>query len=63
MTDFSRKLQDALAKKGWNQKQLADASCIDQAHISIMFNGKRTPSVPTIHRIAKALGISARDLL
>lgn len=46
-----------------NQSQFADKLGISQAAISQFEDGKRVPSIDTLDKIAKALGISVQSLL
>ena len=50
----------ARARKGWSQKQLSQASGIDQSDISKIERGVANPSVSTLARIAEALGCELR---
>ncbi len=49
-------------EKGMNQEQLAKASGLPQSHISRLENGQHSPSHKTISALAKALGVTTRDL-
>jgi len=46
-----------------NQSQFADTVGISQAAISQFEDGKRVPSIETLDKIAKALGLSVVSLL
>ena len=46
----------ARAHKNWSQKELSDASGIDQSDISKIERGVANPSVSTLKRLAEAMG-------
>lgn len=48
---------DGRAAKGMTQKDLADITGINQADISKLENGNGNPSLRTLERIAKGLGM------
>lgn len=51
-------------KKGLTQEELAlEAGLLNRAYIGYIERGERNPSTETISKIAKALKVSARDLL
>lgn len=50
------------AAKGLSQKEVTITAKIDKAQYSRIENGKTDPSVSTVERIAKALGISLAEL-
>lgn len=50
------------ASKGLSQKEVIMAAGLDKAQYSRIENGKTDPSVSTVAKIAKALGISLADL-
>jgi len=59
---FRERLQALLDRRGWRQKDLADAMGItQQALYSIISKGN--PKMTTIDRIAEALGCRPRELM
>ncbi len=50
-------------KKDMSQGDLATALNVDRAYISNIENGRMNPTLRTLERIAKALGISSSKLL
>ena len=50
----------ARAKKGISQKELSEATGIDQSDISKIERGVANPSIRTLHRIAEAVGAELR---
>lgn len=50
-------------EKGLTQEQLAEISGLSQQYISGLEQGRRNPTIVTIHELAVALGVSHIDLL
>jgi transcriptional regulator with XRE-family HTH domain len=48
---------------GWTQEDLAEVAGISVHYLSTIENGKRDPSVSTVMALAKALKVSAGELL
>lgn len=48
---------------GLTQEQLADLSGLSQQYISGLEQGRRNPTIVTVHELAQALGASHLDLL
>ena len=55
--DYGKALRLARALSGLQQQQLAELAEIDASYISLIEQGRRTPSVKFIHKLSKALGI------
>ncbi len=51
------------AAKGWTQEELAKRLKVDQSYVTLLEQGKRTPSLATLRRLAKALGVPLTELL
>lgn len=45
------------------QEQVAVAAGIDRAHLSLLENDHKSPTVDTLRRICRALGIAASEIL
>ena len=60
--NYSKALKFARAIAGLQQKELADLADIDASYISLIEQGKRTPSVRAIHKLSHALKIPAHLL-
>lgn len=45
-----------------SQEKLASLSGIDRSHIGFIEQGRRRPTVSTIHKIATALNVSLEDI-
>jgi transcriptional regulator with XRE-family HTH domain len=41
---------------------IASQAGVDKSHVSMIFSGKRMPSLPVAVRVAKAMGITVDDL-
>lgn len=50
-------------RRGWSQRTLAEAAGMKQPHIARLESGQNDPSLGTMRRLAKALGISLEDLV
>lgn len=55
--DYAKGLRIARALAGFQQQQLAERADIDASYISLIEQGKRTPSLKFIHKLSKAMGI------
>lgn len=58
MTIFQERLQEAMNKKGFAQKDLVAMSGITKGAISQYISGKMTPGEEKIQQLAKALGVT-----
>jgi transcriptional regulator with XRE-family HTH domain len=56
-------LKKIRTEKGISQGDICRALDMDRAYISALENGKRNPTVATLEKIAKVLGISVDQLL
>ena len=67
MTDHAKKLEENIkrirAVRGMSQGDLCRALALDRAYISNVESGKKNPTLSTITNIAKALNVSADELL
>ena len=63
---FFNELGDRIAKyrkqRGFSQEKLAAESDIDRVAVGYIEQGRRKPTVTTVYKIAKALGIKLEDL-
>lgn len=55
--DYGKALRLGRALSGLQQQQLAEKAEIDASYISLIEQGKRTPSVKFIHKMSRAMGI------
>ena len=56
------KIRELRKAKGWTQKQLAKAVGVSTNFIGYVERGVRKPSLDTLERIARALGVATKDL-
>jgi len=65
--DTAKKFGDNMKKirleKGMSQGDICRALNLDRAHICNIENGKQNPTLDTITKIAKALGVTSDQLL
>jgi transcriptional regulator with XRE-family HTH domain len=45
-----------------SQERLATESGVDRSHMGFIEQGRRRPTVPTLHRISKVLGMTLEEL-
>lgn len=48
--------------QGLTQEKLAERAEIDRSHMGFIEQGRRQPTLATLHKIANVLGISLEDL-
>ncbi len=67
MTTFRQKLGLKIRKfrkqKEITQEKLAELAKIDYSYLNLIENGNRNPSIKVITKIARALGVSPKELL
>jgi transcriptional regulator with XRE-family HTH domain len=56
-------VRQARERRGWSQETLAAEAGLDRSYMSGVERGVRNPSVLKLEAIARALHVSARDLL
>jgi len=60
---FAARIRELVRRRKWSQNQLADFAGLSRAQLSRVLNGKQSPTLGTMLKIAAALDVSARDLL
>lgn len=50
-------------RRGWTQAVLADRAGVSRIYVQKIENGTRTPPLPTLERLARALGLRLADLV
>jgi len=60
---FGKKLREVRLKRGKSQGDVAKVLGVHRSYISGLERGKRNPSLLTVHKVAKALGVFAKELL
>ncbi len=63
MSNISKNLRKAREKKGLSQERLARLADVANNTISNLEAGKQNPTLATIKKIARALGITSDELL
>lgn len=58
-----QKLQELRRQKGFSQKKFARLAGVSQSNISEIEAGKKIPRVPTLRRLAAALGVQLSVLI
>ncbi len=60
---FGKKLREVRLKKSKSQGDIARILGVHRSYISGLERGARNPSLLTVQKVAKALGVSAKELL
>jgi len=60
--EIGKRIVKARTSKGMSQENLATESGIDRSHMGFIEQGRRKPTLSTLHKITKALGISLEQL-
>jgi len=60
---FGKKLREIRLKKKLSQGDIARILGVHRSYISGLERGRRNPSLMTVHKVAKALGVSTNELL
>lgn len=61
--DIGRAIRFCRQQKGLTQPQLAERADLSASYLSVLEQGKRDPSLSSLHRIARGLGIPLSVLL
>lgn len=61
--NFGQRVRTLRLKKGFSQEALALACDLDRTYIGGVERGERNISLINIHKIAEALGVSAKELM
>lgn len=61
--ETSRRIKEALERKGYSQQDLADLSGINKSSISHYVNGTHAPGNISAYKMAKVLGVSPEWLM
>ena len=60
---FGKKLKEVRQKKNLSQGDVARILGVHRTYISGLERGARNPSLLTVNKIAKALGVNAKELI
>jgi transcriptional regulator with XRE-family HTH domain len=63
ITQFGKKLREIRLKKKLSQGDVSRILQVHRSYISGLERGMRNPSLLTVQKIAKALGVHAKDLI
>jgi transcriptional regulator with XRE-family HTH domain len=56
------RIKELARRKRWSSNKLADFSTVGRGYLSDILAGKKSPTVRTLTRIARALEVEIRDL-
>jgi transcriptional regulator with XRE-family HTH domain len=62
LAQVGRRIRSLREEKGFSQEALAEKSSLHRTYIGGVERGLRNPSLKSLHRIAKGLGVGVRDL-
>jgi transcriptional regulator with XRE-family HTH domain len=60
--ELGKRIVAARKAKNMSQEQLAASSEIDRSHMGFIEQGRRKPTLTTLHKITSSLGISLEQL-
>lgn len=63
MVRFGGRLREVREGQGISQEKLADLAALHRTYVSSVERGKNNISLVNIERLARALGVSLRDLM
>lgn len=63
ITQFGKKLREIRLKKKMSQGDISRILKVHRSYISGLERGMRNPSLLTVQKVAKALGVNAKDLI
>ena len=61
--DFGSAVRSLRQEKGWSQEDLGFEAEMDRTYVSGIERGVRNPTLTTMWRLAKALGVNPSELL
>lgn len=59
---LGKQVRELRKQKGWTQEKLEEKSGVDRTYISDIERGVRNPSLKSLQKLAKALGVSISHL-
>lgn len=60
---LARNVREIREQRGWSQDELGDLADVHRTYVSQVERGVRNPTIEIVARLAKALKMSAADLL
>jgi len=61
--EFAKRIKEIRLKKNLSQGDVARILGVHRTYIGGLERGVRTPSLLTIHKVAKALGVSVKEIV
>lgn len=61
--EFGKRIKQIRLKKNFSQGDVARILGVHRTYISGLERGKRNPSLLTVHKVAKALGVSVKEIV
>ena len=62
-TEIGDRLFELREQRGWSQTEVARRARLSRSTVVNVENGVRSPSMPTLRRLARAFGVSLDELL
>lgn len=63
LSAFGTRVRELRREQGLSQEDLADRANLHRTYVGSIERGERNVALLNIHRLASALGVTARDLL
>ena len=63
LSAFGTRVRELRREQGLSQEDLADRANLHRTYVGSIERGERNVALLNIHRLARALGVTARDLL
>ena len=60
--EIGKRIVDERKRQNMSQEKLATLSGVDRTHMGFIEQGRRKPTVSTLHKIGKTLGITLEQL-
>lgn len=60
--EIGKRIVKARTQRGWTQEKLAAESEVGVAHIGFIEQGRRRPTLVTLHKIAQGLDLTLEEL-
>jgi transcriptional regulator with XRE-family HTH domain len=60
--EIGSRIVEVRKSKNFTQERLAAESHVDRSHMGFIEQGRRKPTIATLHRITATLGITLEDL-
>jgi HTH-type transcriptional regulator / antitoxin HipB len=60
---MAKRLRERREKRGWSQRELAEASGVSREYIARIELGQHDPTLSTLEKLAQALGMKVAKLI